>query len=156
MRYVNDLIASWAYPFIALNERDTAVIGRYVRYARPLSDAEITRQAQELKIASANEPRPAGSPPLNDKQLREAVIESNRNMGIQYLTGIDAAIIGTAFCEFAMEGKIDRSLKDLAVIALNRELSGLVLSYWDERDRPLRRASLEKMLGVILVIQIIE
>lgn len=154
LSYLKALIDGWQYPYIALDELDTAVISKYLTTPSHMDGAEIERNVQLLKEYNQRQPLPPGRAPLTEQQLRDIVITSSKGMGVQFLVGIDNAIIGTAFAQFAMEGQIDSALRALADIAIKRELSDTVLDRWDAEYRDYRKTLLDKMRGVLNKMQV--
>jgi uncharacterized protein YfeS len=67
-------------------------------------------------------------------------------LGSTFLSGMDAAIVATAFGQLYLEGRIDTPLQALAITALNRQLSFYLLQLWDEPYRPTRQEQLAKLL----------
>ena len=128
---------------------DTSAISKYLKTSDPMDEAKIQQQVRMLKEYNSHNPGPPGKAPLTDEQLRNIVISSSQNMGIQYLAGIDNAIIATAFAQFVLEGKIDPSLRSLSEIALRRELKAILLTHYAEKYRNRRKSLLEKMLLVV-------
>jgi uncharacterized protein YfeS len=149
MSYLKELFARWNYPYIALDEMDTAAISKYLKTSLPMAEDKILQQVQILKDHNSHNPGPPGKAPLDDQQLRNIVISASQNMGIQFLVGIDNSIIGTAFAQFVLEGKIDTSLKALSEVAIRRELMQILLTHFGEDYRNRRKSLLEKMLSVV-------
>lgn len=149
MSYLNELIARWNYPYIALDEMDTSAIRKYLTASVPMDEAQILQQVQMLREYNSHNPAPPGKAPLNDQQLRAIVISSSQNLRIQFLVGIDNAIIGTAFAQFVLEGKIDSSLKALSKIAIRRESMQILLTHFREDYQDRRKSLLKKMLSVV-------
>ena len=52
--------------------------------------------------------------------------DSQKDMGMSYLWEIDEAIIGTAFAQFVIEGRVDPMLKYYAIKALTRQMLPIV------------------------------
>jgi len=69
-----------------------------------------------------------------------------QELGSTFLSGMDAAIVATAFGQLYLEGCIDKPLQTLAITALNRQLSFYLLQLWDEPYRPTRQEQLAKLL----------
>jgi uncharacterized protein YfeS len=69
-------------------------------------------------------------------------------MSIQYMTGIDQAIVASAFGQLYLEGKIDNDIKELAIISINRELLPSILKLWGNYENS-RKENLNKLLAVI-------
>jgi uncharacterized protein YfeS len=148
VKYLNELIKSWKYPFFDYTEMDTARIKDYIRSKGNLDEATIQERLQKLKEAIRNSPD-TSMKKLNDKQLRETIIASSKEMGGIYLLGLDNAIIGTGFAQFVLEGKVDNDIKKLTIIAINRQLLPMLINRYEESYRPKRKQQLEKMLDVI-------
>ena len=69
-------------------------------------------------------------------------------MNIQYMTGIDQAIVALAFGQLYLEGKIDTDIKELAIISINRELLPGILQLWGNYETT-RKENLNKLLSVL-------
>jgi hypothetical protein len=149
MSYLKELVASWNYPYIALDEMDSMTISKYLKAPMPMDEVKIQQQVQMLKDYNSHNSAPPGKEPLNDQQLRDIVVSSSQNIRIRFLVGIDNAIIGTAFAQFVLEGKIDSSLKALSEKAIRRELMELLLAHFGEEYRDRRKSLLQKMLSVV-------
>ncbi|MEZ2443430.1 hypothetical protein AB6805_17020 [Chitinophaga sp. RCC_12] len=68
--------------------------------------------------------------------------------GFRAMTGIDAAIVATAFGQLYLEGTIAGDIKDLAKISVKRELLPEILAFWEE-DANVRQAKLHKLMKVL-------
>ncbi|WP_143307488.1 hypothetical protein [Chitinophaga vietnamensis] len=68
--------------------------------------------------------------------------------GIRYMTGIDAAIVATAFGQLYLEGTIESDTKELAKTSIKRELLPEILKLWEEY-RETREANLNKLLQAL-------
>jgi len=93
-----------------------------------------------------------GYPPFdlietNFEQIKPYLNQSE--LGSRFITGIDAAIIAIAFGQLYLEGTVDKDFKDLAKIALKRELIPEMLNLWDDTYKTVREAQLTKMLIVL-------
>jgi hypothetical protein len=69
-----------------------------------------------------NSSMPGAKKKLTDEELRQIAIHSQKSMGASYLNEIDGAIIGTAFAQFVLEGKIDPTLKNYVTKTVHREM----------------------------------
>jgi uncharacterized protein YfeS len=69
-------------------------------------------------------------------------------MNIQYMKGIDQAIVASAFGQLYLEGKIDEDIKKLAIISINRELLPGILKLWGNYENT-RKENLNKLLSVL-------
>jgi uncharacterized protein YfeS len=69
-------------------------------------------------------------------------------MNIQYMTGIDQAIVASAFGQLYLEGKMDNDIKELAIISINRELLPGILRLWGNYENT-RTENLNKLLTVL-------
>ncbi len=74
-------------------------------------------------------------------------IESNP-LNIQFIKGIDEAIVATAFGELYLEGEIDTDIKTLAKTAIKRESLPQMLKMWDKYAKE-REQKLQKLLSVL-------
>jgi uncharacterized protein YfeS len=72
------------------------------------------------------------------------------NMGLSFLSSIDESIIGTAFAQFVLEGKIDPSLKDYVTKALQREMLPILTRQFGQPDQVKgHNTEIKKMLAVV-------
>lgn len=145
--YLKDLIGSWQYPYFDCNEMDTTKIKEYITSKANLDEATIQQQIQTLKDINKNSPDT--SMKLNDNQLREVIISSSNSMGGMYLLGQDNAIIGTAFAQFVLEGRIDDDIKSLTITAIQRQLLPVLINLYDDNYIDIRKLQLTKMLEVV-------
>jgi uncharacterized protein YfeS len=77
------------------------------------------------------------------------VIQTANGMGTSYLQGMDDAIVGIGFAQFALEGYIDKDMKALTITAMKRELLPIMLSHYVEGYRDRRKVLLTKMMEVV-------
>lgn len=70
------------------------------------------------------------------------------DLGIRHMTGIDAAIVATAFGQLYLEGVIENDTKELAKTSIKRELLPEILKSWEEHEN-IRQAKLNKLLKVL-------
>jgi uncharacterized protein YfeS len=86
---------------------------------------------------------------LDDKQLRDLIISTSKEIGGSYLLGQDNAIIGIGFAQFVLEGHIDDDIKALTITAIKRQLLPLLINRYDDNYRYKRKQQLTMMLEVI-------
>lgn len=142
--YLKQLVAEWKYPYFDWHEMDTTKIKDYMASSAQPDEATIQQQIQALKnIADTGENK------LSDKERRDIVLTSARDMNAMFLLGQDNAIIGTGFAQFVLEGKIDAELKALTLTALKRQLLPLFINRYDADYSRKRKQQLTKMLAVI-------
>ena len=84
--------------------------------------------------------------PLFDRNELDSI---KINMGIRFISGQDAAIIGTGFAQLVLEGMISPDLKKLTAIAIERQLLPFLLSRYPVDYQKIRKDQLTKMLYVI-------
>ena len=91
--------------------------------------------------------------PHFDLHVTEAEIILNychaHELGSTFLSGMDAAVVAVAFGQLYLEGKINPSVSNLAIIAIDRELSPFLLHLWDENYQLVRSGQLQKMRTVL-------
>jgi len=80
------------------------------------------------------------------EKLRPYLIKSD--LAIRFMTGIDAAIVATAFGQLYLEGTIDKDVLKLAKISVQRELQPRILATWNEYKSE-REIKLKKLLHVL-------
>ena len=146
LTYLQQLINGWRFPPISWEETDTGKIRAYMSIGYHPSEAEIQQSIEILKKANS---RP-GVRQLTDSALRKVVLSSGTGMGLTYLNNIDEAIVGTAFAQIVMEGKIDPKLKRYAAIALRREMLLLITRQFGQPDQiKSHNDKSKKMLSVL-------
>jgi uncharacterized protein YfeS len=142
--YLKELIARWNYPNFDWNELDTNKIKTYLETDAVLDKTKVRSMKKSLKEMS----KKAGEE-MDDIKIEESIKASSRGMGRFYLLGLDNAIIGTGFAQLAIEGHVDDSLKQITIIAINRQLLPILISKYDEKYRKIRTDQLTKMLHSI-------
>jgi uncharacterized protein YfeS len=93
-----------------------------------------------------------GYPPFDLQEDDPIVIRDYLEAGklnISYLVGMDAAIVALAFGQLYLEGRVEASLRTLAIISLSRQLQPELLQLWDESYQLRRKEQLEKMKSVL-------
>jgi uncharacterized protein YfeS len=73
-------------------------------------------------------------------------------MNIQYMKGIDQAIVAIAFGQLYLEGNIDSEIKELAKKSIKRELLPEILKLWGDYANT-RQTNLNKLLTVLNQLQ---
>jgi uncharacterized protein YfeS len=146
--YLDELIREWNYPFFDYREMDTTKIEEYISSRANPDESTIKEQIQTMKEVMKNSPDNSFST-LDDQQLRNLVVASSEEIGGTFLRGQDSAIIGTAFAQFVLEGRIDKDLKSLTTIAIQRQLMPTLINRYDDEYREIRELQLTKMLEVI-------
>jgi uncharacterized protein YfeS len=146
--YLKDLIAGWQYPSFDYNEMDITKIKEYIASKANPDENAVQQQMQMLKEALRNSPDTSMNN-LDDKQLRDLINSTSKEMGGSFLLGQDNAIIGTGFAQFVLEGHIDKDIKSLTITAIKRQLLPLLINRYDDNYRDKRKQQLTKMLEVI-------
>jgi uncharacterized protein YfeS len=146
--YLKEFIAEWHFPEIAWDELDTLKIKQYMSTPVLLDKSEVERQIKLMKQYNAS-PLAPGQKQLNDEQLRQIVLNSQKTVGISFLIELDESIIGTSFAQFVLEGKIDPSLQRFAKIALKRETLPILVRQYRADARKSHAEKCAKMLYVI-------
>lgn len=113
-----------------------------------LDKSEVERQIKLMKQYNASPPA-AGQKQLSDEQLRQIVLDSQKNMGVSFLINLDESIIGTSFAQFVLEGKIDPSLQHFSEIALKREMLSILVKQYRADGQKSHAEKCTKMLYVI-------
>jgi uncharacterized protein YfeS len=126
--YLQQFLGPWAFSPLAWDDLDPEKIEAFISIAYQMSDQEKAEQFQALKRQFGSGGDMHGTVTLTDEQLWQIVENSGAQIGLSYLSHIDHAIIGTAFAQFAQEGKVDSKLKYYAKTALQREMLPIVLS----------------------------
>ena len=94
---------------------------------------------------------PGGGKKLTDEQLRQIALNSQMNMGASYLNDIDESIIGTAFAQFVIEGKVDLALKNYVAKTIQREMLAIITRQYGQPDQV--KAHNDKMNKLLQVVQ---
>ena len=71
------------------------------------------------------------------------------DIGVRMFLGIDDAIIATGFGQLILEGKIDKELKELTLIAIERQLLPFSLNLFEKSLREVRVEKLKRMKEII-------
>ena len=146
--YLKELVEEWESPYFDWSEMDTNKIKEYITSRANVSEEEIQEKMQRLKEALKNS-SDTSMKITNDEEIRKIVLSSSQELGGSFLLGQDNAIIGTAFAQFALEGKIDNDIKELATTAIKRQLLPMLINKYDNDYRDTRKEQLTKMLDVI-------
>ena len=147
--YLKELLGDWNFPPLKWDELDTIKLNAYIAIEHNLSEAEIQRNIALLKKTNAaSDPKQ-----LSDVQLRQIVISSSKGMGLTFLVNIDQAIVGTAFAQIVLDGKLDAELRRYANVALQREMLPLITHEFGATDQvQAHNIKMKKMLQVIAKI----
>ena len=146
--FLKELIQRWQYPYFDYNEMDTAKIKAYITSQANPDEHAIEQQMQMMREAFKNSPDTSTNN-IDDKQLREIMNASSKELGGSFLLGQDNAIIGIGFAQFVLEGHIDNDIKALTITAIKRQLLPLLINRYDDNYRDVRKQQLTKMLDVI-------
>jgi uncharacterized protein YfeS len=151
LTYLKSLTSSWKYPEIAWDEMDTAKIRKYMSISYVPSQSDIDEQISALKQQNEEYKTVPGGKQLSDEEIRQIATSSGKNMGTSFLIDLDDAIIGTAFAQFVLEGKIDPNLKYYAAKALQREMLPILNNLYAQPDQ--QQAHLEKRKKLLEVVR---
>jgi uncharacterized protein YfeS len=151
LTYLKSLTSSWKYPEIAWDEMDTAKIEKYMNITYVPDQSEIDQQISALKRQNEEYKNVSGAKQLSDEEIRQIATSSGKNMGTSFLIDLDDAIVGTAFAQFVLEGKIDANLKYYAAKALQREMLPILNSLYAKPDQ--QQAHLEKREKLLQVLR---
>jgi uncharacterized protein YfeS len=146
--YLREMIAGWHYPPLPWEEMDTVKIRKYMSISARLDEGEVERQVKMMKEYNAS-PAMGGGKKLSDSEVRQIVIRSEQNMGGLYLVDLDEAVIGTAFAQFVLEGKVEPALRGYAETALKREMLPLLIRQYSADAQKAHNEKMEKMLKVV-------
>jgi uncharacterized protein YfeS len=146
--YLKELIERWQYPYFDYNEMDTAKIKAYITSQANPDEHAVEQQMQMMREALQNSPDTMMKD-LDDKQLREIMNATSKELGGSFLIGQDNAIIGIGFAQFVLEGHIDNDIKALTITAINRQLLPLLINRYDDSYQKIRKEQLSKMLEVM-------
>ena len=151
LTYLKSLTSSWKYPEIAWDEMDTAKIEKYMRITYVPSQSEIDEQISALKQQNEKYKTVSGAKQLSDDEIRQIATSSGKNMGTSFLIDLDDAIIGTAFAQFVLEGKIEPNLKYYAAKALQREMLPILNNLYAQPDQ--QQAHKEKLTKLLETVR---
>lgn len=146
--YLKDLITGWNYPQFDYTETDTIKIEEYIKRPTKTDKIQIEQLAQQLREADKKTQVPQFDH-LDDTQLKELLSKTSAGMGFSYLSGIDNAIIGTAFAQLVLEGTIDADIKGLAIVAIKRQMLPMLIDGYADGYKDIRKQQLTKMLEVL-------
>lgn len=150
LTYLKSLTSSWKYPEIAWDEMDTANIEKYMSITYVPGQSEIDQQISALKRQNEEYKNVPGAKQLSDEEIRQIATSSGKNMGTSFLIDLDDAIVGTAFAQFVLEGKIDANLKYYAAKALQREMLPILNNLYAKPDQQQsHKEKLTKLLQVL-------
>jgi uncharacterized protein YfeS len=150
--YLKQLIDSWNYPPFAWDELDTAKIKLYISAPAHLDESFIAQMIEALKKQNERySSMPGGGKKLTEEQIRQIAINSQTNMGGSFLSSIDEAIIGTAFAQFVIEGKVDPNIKDYAAKTIQREMLPIITRQFGQPDQV--KAHDDKMNKLLQVVK---
>jgi uncharacterized protein YfeS len=150
--FLKDLIIEWQYPHFDWYEMDTAKIEEYLLLKPDYDEQGMQQKIQQFREALKQLPDFSYGP-LTDEQIRQVFILGARQMGGFYLIRQDNAIIGTAFAQFVLEGKIDHELKELSITAIKRQLLPVLINSNPEEFIEQRKEALTKMMTVINMVK---
>jgi len=150
--YLEQLIDSWNFPPFAWDELDTAKIELYISAPAHPDQAFIAQMVDMLKKESERySSMPGGGKKLTDEQIRQIATNSQKNMGASYLSSINEAIIGTAFAQIVIEGKVDSNIKYYASKAIQREMLPTITRQLGQPDQV--KAHNDKMNKLLQVVE---
>lgn len=91
---------------------------------------------------------------LDTTQVREYIsgavsYDTAPDVQAAYLLWQDQTIIGTVFAQFALEGKADEDVRQIAGKAISRQLLPLVLAFFPPEERAPRREAYGKLLVMV-------
>lgn len=90
--------------------------------------------------------------PFNWNELDTDIIEAyldNNELGDSMLIGADNAILGTAFMQIALEGRIDEDLQAIAQVVITRQQLPVLLDLYDLSYIETRITQLHRMREVL-------
>jgi len=151
IKYLNQLIGEWGFPPFDWNTLDTIKISEYINGNNTIDNSAIQDHIPAMKEHFKEMADREG------KEFDEALFNQSFNaatgdMGGTYLLGIDNAIIAVGFGQFVLEGLIDKELKKLTKIALQRELTQILIDRWGDY-KETRVKLLNKMISDIEKIE---
>ena len=127
---------------------DSSKIISYINSEKKLDDSYIEEQLKIFKEILKNS-ADTTQKNTDDSTLRTIIIESAKSMNGTFLLGQDNAIIGTCFAQFALEGRVDKELKEITRLAIKRQLLPILIDRYDEPYKTTRTEQLTKMLLVL-------
>jgi uncharacterized protein YfeS len=148
--YLRELIESWNFPPFDWSELDTAKIKLYMSAAAHPDESLLAQEIAVLKQENERSSTPGGGKKLTDEQLRQIAIDTQKNMGAAYLNEIDGAIIGTAFAQFVIEGRIDSTIKNFVTKTIEREMLPIIARQFGRPDQA--KEHYEKMKKLLQVV----
>jgi uncharacterized protein YfeS len=131
IKYLEELINDWGFPPFDWYTLDTTKINNYIKGNNKIDNSSIQAQIpamkEHFKVMAEKEGKE-----FDEAQFNQMFKAATGDIGSTYLLGIDNAIIAVGFGQFVMEGTIDKELKELTKIGLQRELSPILVDRWGE------------------------
>lgn len=149
--YLKELLASWQYPQFAWDELDTTKIKVFISTSSHPDPATVEQTVRAIKQNQENTSLPTGKKKLTDEEIRQLILDGGKNMGLTYLVNQDEAIIGVAFAQIVLEGKLDPAIKNYAQIAVKREMLPVINRHFGTQGQ--QNAHNEKMTRLLKVLQ---
>ena len=151
IKYLKNLINEWGYPPFDIYTLDTIKIKEYIASNNQLDPSLIQDQIPAMK-ENFKEMAEREGREFDENLFNQILSMSTGNMGSSYILGIDNAIIAVGFGQFILEGRINKDLKELTLISLERELTPILLAKWDT----YKQTRIELLNKMILTIDKIE
>ena len=152
IKYLKELLNEWGFPPFDWNTLDTIKISDYINGNNTVDNSAIQDQIPAMKEHFKEMAEREGKE-FDEELFNQSIAATTGNMGGTYLLGIDNAIIAVGFGQFVLEGTIDKELKELTKIALQRELTPILVDKWGEY-KETRVKLLNKMISDIEKIEI--
>ncbi len=131
IEYLKELISEWGFPPFDWNTLDTIKISEYIKGNNTIDNSSIQDQIPAMKEHFKEMAEREGKE-FDEALFNQSINAATGDMGGTYLLGIDNAIIAVGFGQFVLEGTIDKELKELTKIALQRELTKILVDRWGD------------------------
>lgn len=131
IEYLKELLSEWGFPPFDWYTLDTIKINEYIKGNNTIDNSVIQDQIPAMKEHFKEMAEREGKE-FDEELFNQSINAATGDMGGTYLLGIDNAITAVGFGQFVLEGTIDKELKELTKIALQRELTPILIDRWSD------------------------
>ncbi len=131
IEYLKNLLSEWGFPPFDWKTLDTIKIDEYINGNNTIGTSVNQDQISVMKKHFKEMAESEGKE-FDEALFNQSLNAASGDMGGTYLLGIDNAIIAVGFGQFVLEGLIHKELKELTKIALQRELTPILVDRWGD------------------------
>jgi uncharacterized protein YfeS len=131
IEYLKNLLSEWGFSPFDWKTLDTIKIEEYINENHKIGTSANQDQISVMKEHFKEMAEREGKE-FDEALFNQSLNAASGDMGGTYLLGIDNAIIAVGFGQFVLEGMINKELKDLTKIALQRELTPILVNRWGD------------------------